>query len=160
MIVVANSSPICYLLLIGCLDVLQALFGRVILPQAVCNELGDEGAPAMVRDWIAQPPAWIEIQPIVTEPDTELNKLHPGEYEAIVLAERLGADLVILDDKAARQIAAKRGLNVTGLLGILGESATRGLIDLPTAVDHLRKTTFRASPSLLKSLLNRHQGTT
>lgn len=157
MIVVANTSPICYLLLIGYVDVLPMLFGRVNIPQAVCNELGEEGAPAVVQTWIAQPPAWLEVQHVVTEHDPTLNRLHQGEREAILLAERLGTDLILLDEKAARQVAAGRGLNVTGLLGILDEAATRGLIDLPRSVERLQQTTFRASPPLLKSLLDRHR---
>jgi len=131
----------------------------VIVPQAVCDELKAEGAPAELQAWIAQPPAWLEIHPITTRPDEELSRLHPGEREAIVLAQQLRADLIILDERAARQVAEEHGLNVTGLLGILDEAATRGLIDLPAAVERLRQTTFRASPRLLKLLLDRHQET-
>jgi predicted nucleic acid-binding protein len=92
----------------------------------------------------------------VNEPDAELERLYPGEQEAIVLAEHLGADLLVLDGNAARQIAVARGFKVTSLLGLLDEAATQGFIDLPTAVERLQRTTFRASPSLLKSLLERH----
>jgi predicted nucleic acid-binding protein len=116
-------------------------------------------APTELQIWIEQPPTWLDIQPVRIEPDAKLDRLHPGEREAIALAEQLGADLILLDEKAARQIAAERGLNVTGLLGILDEAATRGLIDLPTAIDRLRQTTFRASPWLLKWVLYRHQNT-
>ena len=157
MIIVSNTSPVCYLLLISQIDVLPTLFNRIMLPQAVREELLSEGALAVLQTWVAQPPVWLEIKPVVTESDAELARLHPGEREAIVLAERLGADLILLDEKAARRVATARGLNVTGLLGILDEAQTRGLIDLPEAVERLRQTTFRASPYLLKSLLDRHQ---
>jgi predicted nucleic acid-binding protein len=69
----------------------------------------------------------------------------------------LRADLIILVEKAARQLATERGLWVTGLLGVLDEAATRGLVDLPVAVERLRQTTFRASPRLLEALLQRHR---
>jgi len=157
MIVVSDTSPICYLFLIGCQDVLPILFDRVILPQAVCDEMKREGAPLLLQTWIAQPPDWIEVQSVVIEHEAELDRLHPGEREVIVLAERLKADLVLLDEKAARQVAEERGLRRTGLLGILDEAATRGLIDLPTAIERLQHTTFRASPRLLKLILDRHQ---
>lgn len=156
MIVVTNTSPLCYLLLCGYLEILPKLFEKVIIPQAVYDELRDKEAPAVLQDWIAQPPAWLEIRSVSTEPDAMLNQLHPGEREAIVLAERLGADLILLDEKVARQIAVERGLNVAGLLGVLDEATTRGLIDLSAAVERLQSTTFRASPRLLKSLLDRH----
>jgi predicted nucleic acid-binding protein len=157
MIVVADTSPICYLLLIGDIDLLRILFGKVIIPRAVRDELSVEGAPDVLRAWIAQPPKWIEMHSILAEPDETLDRLHKGESEAVMLAEQLGADLIVLDDKAAREVAAQRGLKVIGLLGILAEGAHRGLIHLPTAVDHLRQTTFRASPRILKRLLDQHQ---
>jgi predicted nucleic acid-binding protein len=157
MIVVANTSPICYLLLIGHIDLLPVLFSHVIIPQAVHDELSHERAPAAVRSWIAKPPDWLEIQSVETTSDVALDRLHPGEREAIALAENLGADLIVLDEKAAREVAANRGLRVTGLLGILDEAATRGLIELSSVIDRLRQTTFRASPRLLKFILDRHQ---
>jgi predicted nucleic acid-binding protein len=132
------------------------LFGQIIVPQAVRDELASEKAPPAVRALMAQSPAWLETRPVLAKPDIVLDRLHSGEREAILLAEALGAHLVILDEKAARQIAAERGLNVTGLLGILDEAAARGLIDLPAAVERLRQTTFRAAPHLLKLLLDRH----
>ena len=74
-----------------------------------------------------------------------------------MLAEELKADLIILDEKAARQIARERGLNLTGLLGILELAATRRIINLATVLERLQKTTFRASPRLLRSILSRYQ---
>jgi predicted nucleic acid-binding protein len=158
MIVVADASPICYLLLIGHVDLLQRLFGQVVIPQAVYDELSVEGAPTIVRSWIAHPPSWLQIQYATTTPDASLDRLHLGEREAIALAAQLKADLIVLDDKTARRVSVERGLNTTGLLGILDEAATRRLIDLLTAIERLQRTTFRASPRLLKALLDRHQG--
>jgi predicted nucleic acid-binding protein len=85
MIVVADASPICYLLLIGHIDLLQRLFAQVMIPQAVRDELSAEGAPAIVRTWIAHPPSWLQIQYATTTPDASLGRLHLGEREAIRL---------------------------------------------------------------------------
>jgi predicted nucleic acid-binding protein len=57
-IVVADTGPINYLILIGHIDVLPILFERVILPSAVRDELMESKAPTAVRDWIAAPPYW------------------------------------------------------------------------------------------------------
>jgi predicted nucleic acid-binding protein len=84
-----------------------------------------------------------------------LEKLQVGEQAAILLAESMKADIILLDEKAARRVAGNRGLRVTGLLGVLGEAATRGLVDLAPANDKLRTTTFRSSPALLKATLDR-----
>jgi predicted nucleic acid-binding protein len=84
-----------------------------------------------------------------------MEKLQAGEQNAILLAEVVQADIVLLDEKAARRVAADRGLRVTGTLGVLGEAATRGRVDLIAAIELLRKTNFRYSPALLKATLDR-----
>jgi predicted nucleic acid-binding protein len=84
-----------------------------------------------------------------------LEKLQSGERAAILLAEARAADIILLDEKIARRIARERGLRVTGLLGILGEAASRGLIEVAPVIDRLRRTSFRASPALLKATLDR-----
>jgi predicted nucleic acid-binding protein len=52
-----------------------------------------------------------------------------GERTAILVAESIAADIIVIDEKAARQIASQRGLSVTGVLGVIGEAATLGLVD-------------------------------
>ena len=156
MIVVASTSPIYYLLLIGEIDIFPQLFERAIVPQAVCTELNAQDVPIQLQNWIAQPPAWLDIQSVVNEPDTNLERLYPDEREAILLAEQLDANLLVLDTKAARQIAVARGFKVTSVLGLLDEAARENYINFPTAIERLRQTSFRASPSLLQSLLDRY----
>lgn len=154
--VVTNSSPLCYLMLIDQIHLLPTMFNEILVPEAVVRELCDGGAPSIVREWITGPPGWLKVQKVVGEPDPQMERLHPGEREVILLARHIKADLVVMDEKTARRLARERGLNVTGLIGILDEAATRGLVDLLAAVEHLRQTNFRASPLLLKMLLDRH----
>ena len=153
MIVVSDTSSICYLLLINQIDILQSLYDGIIIPQSVANELKAFESPPVVKSWLAQPSNWLQIQQIELTQDIELAKLNPGEREAIVLGEKLKADLVILDDKAARQIAVKRGLTIIGLLGILKDAAKSGLLDLETTFEQLRDVGFWVAPSLLERLL-------
>jgi len=155
MVVVSDTSPLCYLVLIDLIDLLPELYGQVIIPHAVLNELSVPQSPERVQSWIAQPPAWLEVQTIENIPDLELIQLDLGELEALALAEKLGADLIILDERNARQIALHRGLNVIGLLGILGVAAQQNLIIFSVAIGRLQQTTFRASPVLIESLLER-----
>jgi predicted nucleic acid-binding protein len=156
MTVVSDTSPVCYLTLIGYLDVLPALFGRVEVPEAVASELSAADAPPQVSQLMAHTPAWLAVHRVAPEPDAELSRLHAGEREAVLLAERLNADLIVLDERIARRIAAHRGLRVTGTLGILKAAAERGMVDLPVAVERLKRTNFRASPRLLQLLLRGH----
>ncbi len=155
MIAVADTSPICYLVLIGEIDLLPKLFSQVLAPQAVIAELLHEDAPEAVRSWASNLPYWIcaKETPVLATPG--LAKLQAGEQAAILLAESIKADIVLLDEKAARRVAVDRGLRVTGTLGVLGESATRGLVDLAPVIDRLRMTNFRASPALLRATLDR-----
>lgn len=157
MIVVADTSPICYLLLIGEIDLLPQLYGRVLIPQIVQQELADERSPAIVQAWINQPPSWLVIQTVNVPSDSDLDNLDPGERAAIVLAEQQGADLIIIDELSGRRVALSRQFRVTGLLGVLDEAARQNLIDLPGAIARLQQTTFRASLKLIESLLQQHR---
>jgi predicted nucleic acid-binding protein len=152
-IIVSDTSPICYLLLIHQIDLLPQLYGEVTIPQTVGDELKANQSPAVVQNWISRPPEWLRIVTITVSPDPILEPLDPGEREAILLAKQLAADLVILDDKAARQIASAMGLNIIGLLGILKDAARSGLIDLATSFEQLRAAGFWVAPCLLQRLL-------
>jgi hypothetical protein len=106
MIVVSDTSPLNYLVLIEQVQVLPMLFGRVVVPPAVMTELQHAGAPDAVRAWAASPPAWLEIQPPARmEP---LLGLGAGEAQAIRLAQELHADAVLIDERRAATIIAFR----------------------------------------------------
>lgn len=77
-----------------------------------------------------------------------------GEREAILLAQELVADLLLVDDKQARQAAADFGIAITGTLGILDKAARDGLINLETAIKKLQKTNFRIADDLVQKLIN------
>jgi predicted nucleic acid-binding protein len=156
MIVVSNTSPINYLILIGHINLLPELFQEVIIPPEVCSELSDPLAPLPVQHWIATPPDWLKIQPVRRLSDEIVDLLDPGERAAILLAQELNADLLLLDDMKARLIAKNRGLLITGILGILDQAATIKLIDLPVTVQSLQNTSFWASDTLFQRLLDKH----
>jgi predicted nucleic acid-binding protein len=158
MTLVSNTSPLCYLVLIGHAEVLPKLYGSAHVTQKVLEELRHPDAPPLVRDWAAAPPGWLNIHSDPAEPDTTLAALDPGERTALRLAEQLHADAVLLDDSAARALAVQRRLKVSGTLGVLCDAAQAGLLNLPATLDLLRKTNFRASPELWKMLYTRQSG--
>lgn len=154
--VVSDTSPLNYLVQIGAIDLLPHLFGTVAVPEAVRDELADPRAPEMVRAWITSHPAWLHVAAMETERvSPDLARLHPGEREAILLAQRREASLVLLDEKAAREAAVRMGLRVTGLLGVLDEAAKRGLLDRKVTASRLQATSFRVSPRLLRWFADR-----
>lgn len=155
-IVVSDTSPLCYLLLIEGVEILPQLFGRVIIPQRVRDELLAPAAPKIVQEWMSQPPDWLEVQTITEPINPALNQLDLGEQEAITLALQLKADLILLDDLAARRIATQFQLEIVGLLGILSSAADKGSVDFSAAIERLQQTTFRASSKLIQSLLQQH----
>lgn len=157
MTAVSNTSPLCYLILIQCQELLPQFFDEVVIPLAVRDELAHLLSPEIVRDWIAKPPEWLHIQAITTMSDASLDVLHAGEREAILLAEQIRADFVLIDEQVAREMAKKRKLNVMGLIGMLDAAATRRLIDLTAAVKKLRATSFHVSPRILDELLHSHR---
>jgi predicted nucleic acid-binding protein len=100
MIVVADTSPIHYLVLVGHVDVLQNLYERVLIPGAVARELQAASTPPAVKAWLAAAPEWLEVRTVNDPDEPALADLDPGEREAIVLAENVDADAVIIDDRA------------------------------------------------------------
>jgi len=94
----------------------------------------------------------LKIHPDPVPRDNTLAELDPGEGTAILLAEQRRAEVVLLDEAAARTMASQRGLKVAETLGVLRDAAQAVLLKLPDALDLLRKTNFRASPELRKSL--------
>ena len=144
-------------MLIGEADILQRLYRRVVIPEAVLRELLHPETPTIVSEWIARRPAWLEVERIMTSPDPNLRWLGEGECEAIMLAEQHGQGvLLLMDEGRGRREAQRRRLRLAGTVGVLNDAASRGWLDLSSAFERLGQTTFRASPSLLQSLLDRN----
>lgn len=158
MIVVADTSPLNYLVLIGHVEILHQLYDRVVVPAGAASELRDSRSPEAVRAWASAPPEWLEVRSVHVPADAGLDAVDSGEAEAIVLAEGNRPDvLLIIDDRDGRREAARRGIATTGTLGVLNDAAGRDSIDLADALNRLDKTTSRASPALLRELLERER---
>ena len=157
-LVIADTGPVNYLVLIGNIDLLPVLFEKVILPSAVEAELSDPDAPPSVRNWIADPPAWLDVYetPRRQFDQASVEGLDEGETAAIALAISLDADLLLMDDRKGVIVARGKGLRVTGTLGVLDLAAQRGLVNFARAVNRLRRTTFRIPEVLLDSLMKKH----
>jgi predicted nucleic acid-binding protein len=153
-VVISDASPIRYLVLIGEVEILGALYERVFIPKSVALELNQPKAPDIVKQWMAHPPVWLEVQsPSQPLPTNYLPHLDIGERDAVLLALEIKADLVLMDDREGVEEAKRLGLHITGTLGVLDRASQKGLLGLPAAVQRLRKTNVRASPALLDRLL-------
>ena len=139
-LVIADTGPVNYLILIAQIELLPGLFERVVLPTAVLAELLHPRAPEPVQRWTARLPEWLEV---LESPEIAPSAgVHRGEAAAIALAVELQADLLLMDDRKGVTAAEILGLNVTGTLGLLDLAAERKLIDFQKAVAALEFTTF------------------
>ena len=152
MIVVADTSPINYLLLIKQIDLLPCLFQQIVVPDIVRDEMRDPGAPTVLQQWIANPPRWLKVETVFLT-NQSLSALDPGEQAAITLAQTLPADLLIIDERLGRRVASEQGIPIIGTLGILDDAASQGLIDLSDAIARLQQTNFRISRCIVQAML-------
>lgn len=151
MLVVVNTSPLIALERIGRLELLPRLYGTVLRPQSVLDELLAGQQKYALSD------ALIHSDWLLTKPDPPeiafRRELGAGETAAITLAFKLEADLIILDDLQARLVAQSLGLNLTGTLGVLAAAYATGLLDsLETVLTELQDAGFRIAPALAARL--------
>ena len=157
MIVVADSGPLHYLILLDHVGLLQRFHARVAVPDAVAAGFASRSAPAVVRAWIEHPPWWVEVLSVALEALAAVTDvLDPGERSAIARAESLQADLLLIDEAAGRAEAKRRHLRVCArLFGELVSPVSLGAEHLRHSaaspgcvlVVHLRATRVCQSPA-------------
>lgn len=153
MIVVSDTSPLNYLILLNFIDVLPKLFGEVNCPPSVITELSHPRAPQAVKNWASAAPSWLVIRTALATPSPP--GLDAGEADAIALAIELNADGVLIDEKKGRRVAKSHGLLTVGTITVLELAAEAGLLDLKTALDLLQQTTFQITQAYVDAALAR-----
>lgn len=153
MIVISDTSPITNLIQIGKLDILKELFSEIIIPQEVYSELVELDFQENILysvDWIQT--KQISDQKLVNNLVRDLDR---GEAESIVLAIELRADVLLIDEKKGRKIAKEYGVEITGLLGVLKNAKSKGLIEKlePVLQELILRTGFRIHPKLYEQIL-------
>lgn len=118
---VADTSPIIALHQLEQLSLLERLFGEILVPPAVAREAAPSlpALPAFIRTLALTQPMGSQVLRA---------SLGPGESEALSLALELRAEIVILDDRQGRRLAAGLGLAVAGTAGILLRAKQAGFI--------------------------------
>jgi predicted nucleic acid-binding protein len=161
-VVISDTSPVNYLVLIGEIDLLPALYRKILIPDAVLSELRDPGSPPAVAAWASVLPEWAEVVLMSVEAVDSSppgGGLDAGELAAIALAGSLGGDvLLVMDDADGRAEAVRRGFRITGTLGVLRAAAKSGMVDIGAAIDRLRRTNFYLPPKLVAFLLTEERG--
>jgi predicted nucleic acid-binding protein len=150
-LVVADSSPLIYLSRIRLLHILPTLFGDVVVPRAVWDEAVERRPSAPSIESLRQA-NWIRV---VDDPSASADLgLDPGETAAILVAESLRADLLLIDERLGRAVAQERGLAVRGTIGVLVQARqTDTLPALKPVLEALVAQGFRIAPALIRQAL-------
>lgn len=122
MIVVSDTTPLISFLKIGRVDLLKKLFGQVLVPQAVYNELTVDSRFEQEATQIKQSP-FIIVKTVKNPGSVSVLKratgLDQGESEAIVLTDELQADVLLMDELKGRNVSTEMGIKVMGTIGVL-----------------------------------------
>ncbi len=102
MIVISDTTPINYLILVGEISILPELLGKAVIPFAVFQELQADETPKIVKEFIENLPEWVEVRQARILIDDDLNDLDAGEREAIISTEELNADVLLIDERSGR----------------------------------------------------------
>ncbi len=156
MIVVSDTTPINYLLLLKKEFILPALFSRVIVPGEVLREMMHPEAPEIVRAWASSPADWIDIkEPAFPKP---ISGLDAGENAAINIGVECNADAILIDDRRGIKEAANLGLNTLTLFALFELASIKRLIDFEGTINELAETSFYMPPqSVVDEYLERHR---
>jgi predicted nucleic acid-binding protein len=151
-LIISNTSPLIKLAAVGHLDLLSLLYGTVTIPAQVRDEYRAGVAPG---DPDLDSLTWLRVQAVSIAPDLlALSSLGVGEAAVLTLAQAQSAQLVILDDHAARRVAQARGLVLTGTFGVLIAAKQSGhLVAIKPILDMMIDQGRRISPPLRADLL-------
>jgi predicted nucleic acid-binding protein len=153
-VLISDTSPLNYLVLIDTVQVLPKLFGRVTIPESVLSELTSRHTPVQVREFFLALPDWIQVSEVHMPAKSLAGfDLHLGERDVLTLALTIADSLILMDETEGRRAARVIPRNVVGTLGVLRRAASSGLISLPPTMERLRSTNFRMSKKLQDEVL-------
>ena len=156
MIVVSDASPLISLAVSGHLDIFKHFYERVIIPEAVSQGLTGDDAELPGASEV-RTLTWIISQRVQNKIVMRAlqGELDHGEAAAIALAVERQADVVLIDKRRARAVAARLGLNVVEVLGVLVEAKHKGLVPRlkPVLDDLITRAGFWVSSQLYERVL-------
>jgi len=153
-LVISNTSPLFYLHRLGHLELLHKLYGRVLVPEAVVEELkagrdqGEDVPDIADHNWITV--CSVHVPEVVTL----IMDLGPGEAQVLAMALENPGSLVIIDDRLARELAKARGIRITGTAGVLLKAKHAGYIkSVKSLLRKLTQMEFRLSEATVDIIL-------
>ena len=157
MIVVCDSTVLIGLARIGRLELLQQVFGQILIPRTVFREVAGKGLNRPGAKFIKEA-NWIKVTEIKDRSQVAflLGSLDEGEAEVLALAKESNADLILVDEEKARKIALIAGFEVMGLLGLFLLAKSTGILQrVGPLVEELKGKNFRISDRVISETLKR-----
>ena len=160
MIVISDTTPIVSLIKINRIDLLEKLFEEVCIPEAVFRELTTNTMFENEAEVVKNSP-FLKTTPVKDRTSLAIlqaaSGLDDGESEAIILADELKSDLLIMDERKGRKVAQKLGITITGTIGILIQAHDENMIsteDIKLYLEQLKNSNIRLSDSLIQEALS------
>lgn len=161
MIVLSDTTPVISLLKINQLELLKTLFGQVLIPEAVFRELTMNAAFSEESEKV-QNSDFLKVVPIQNKKSLEILQkttgLDDGESEAIILADEQKSDLLIIDERKGRKVAAQLGIMMTGTVGVLLQAHDEKLlstVEVKSCLEQLKDSNIRIGENVVKAALER-----
>lgn len=159
MTIISDTTPIISLIKINHLDLLKKLFEEVLIPEAVYRELTTntlfENEAKIVKT-----SSFLRTSSVQNRKSLQVlqavSGLDDGESEAIILADELKSDVLIMDERKGRKVAQKLGIKITGTVGLLIQAYSENMIsanEIKTFLDQLKNSNIRLSESLIQKAL-------
>ena len=157
MIVVSDTTPLITLMKVGRLNILHSLFGEVCIPKAVFSEVTGNETFENEAD-IIRNSEYIKVVMVRDQRQVEFLQratgLDLGESEAIIYADEIQADLLLMDEAAGRKVAQNMNLPITGSIGVLIKAFKSGIITADEADDAFARIR-RANRHISEPLINK-----
>jgi predicted nucleic acid-binding protein len=154
-LVVSNTSPLISLDACNQIELLRALYKRVLVPAEVERELSVGGATGLSKGLTGAHRRWIKVRRLRRPPAPALlAALDAGEAEVIALALEIKCPLVLIDEPPARAAALAMGLQVAGTVGVLWRAKNLGLLSaIKPSTDLMISKGVRLGDSFINSVL-------
>ncbi|MFZ1389849.1 MAG: DUF3368 domain-containing protein [Thiolinea sp.] len=153
MIVIADSSALVAVSTYQGLDWLEPLFGTVLVPTAVYNEVCTQGKPqaSQLKAYLDGRVRTVNLSAFNLQKTTGLGA---GELEAIALYKAENAQLFLIDDQKAKKSAFANGLETLGSVGLLLLAKEEGLIhEIRSRLTLLEQSEIYLSSKLIEQIL-------
>lgn len=160
MIIISDTTPIISLIKINRLDLLEKLFVEVLIPDAVFKELTTNTLFTNEAE-IVKKSSFLKVSSVQNQKSLQLlqavSGLDDGESEAIILADELKSNILLMDERKGRKVAQKLGITITGTIGILIQAYNEGIIsdiEVKSYLNQLKNSNIRLSESLIQQALS------